>query len=213
MAKRRWAVADDPQLQAHRLQRVAQQVGDRQPQQLEIARDALRFPRRALRPRRGVRCQVVEHLHHHHARRPVDRGVVVLGEQRPRAVLEALDDVDLPQRTGAVHGPPDDAGDLVGQLIGSTRRGQAHVADVEVEVEVGVVDPVRMVEVHRHLDDAPAHRFEHADHRLEPAVHGSERIEVGARALVDRQTVDVAERRRRLHVQEAAVQSCELLHV
>ena len=86
----------------------------------------------------GVRREVVHHRHHDHARRAVDRGVVVLREQRPAAVLEALDDVDLPQRAGAVHRPPDDAGDLLGELVAAPGRGQAHVADVEVEVEVGV---------------------------------------------------------------------------
>ena len=47
-----------------------------------------------------------------------------------------------------------------------------------VEIEVGVVDPVRMVELQRHLDDAAPHRFEPADHPLESAVDQIERIEV-----------------------------------
>ena len=129
-----------------------------------------------------------------------------------RVVLQALDDVHLPQRAGAIHRAPDDAGDLIGELVGPTGRRQAHVADVEVEVEGRVVDPVRVVEVQRHLDDPAAHRLELADLRREAAVHRLVRIEVGARSLVDGEAVDVTERRRRLHVQEAAVQTCELLH-
>ena len=91
-------------------------------------------------------------------------------------------------------------------------RRQAHVADVEVEVEVRVVDPVRVVEA----ASAPRRRAGASVRARRPStrtgVHRRVRIEVGARSLVDRQPVDVAERRRRLHVQEAAVQTCELLH-
>ena len=188
------------------------EVADRQAQQLGVARDRLGLPRRALAGRRGVRREVVHHRHHDHAGGAVDRGVVVLREQRPAAVLEALDDVDLPQRAGAVHRPADDAGDLLGELVAAAGRRQAHVADVEVEVEVRVHHPVRVVEAHRHLDDAAAHRLELTDLRRVAAVHRRVRIEVVVRPLVDRQAVDVAERRRRLHVQEAAVQAGELLH-
>ena len=60
--------------------------------------------------------------------------------------LEALEDVHLPQRPGAVHRPADDAGHLRGELLVVAGRRDGHVAEVEVEVEVGVGDPVRVVE-------------------------------------------------------------------
>ena len=115
-------VADDAHLHPHRLGRVAQQVGDRQAQQLDVAGDRLRLPRRALAGRLGVGRVVVEQVQHDHAGRAVDRGVVVLREQRPASALQALDDVDLPQRADAVHRPADDAGDLLGR---AGRRGPA----------------------------------------------------------------------------------------
>ena len=146
------------------------------------------------------------------AGRAVDRGVVVLRQQRPATALQALDDVDLPQRPAAVHRPPDDPRDLLGELVRPPGRGEAEVADVEVEVEVGVEHPVRVVEVEGHLDDAPAHRLELADERAPALVDRVERVEVGARPLVDGEPADVAERRGRLHVEEAAVEPRELLH-
>ena len=40
-------------------------------------------------------------------------------------LIEALDDVHLPQRMTPVHPPADDAGDLLGELVGGTRRRQS----------------------------------------------------------------------------------------
>jgi hypothetical protein len=42
---------------------------------------------------------------------------------------------------------------------------------VEVEVEVRVVDPVRVVEPERHLEHAPPERLDVTDHRTEPLAH------------------------------------------
>ena len=41
--------------------------------------------------------------------------------------------------------------------------GDRVVADVEVDVEVGVLDPVRQVEAERHLDEAPPERGQLVD--------------------------------------------------
>jgi hypothetical protein len=112
----------------------------------------------------------------------------------------------------AVHLAADDAGDLLGELIGPARRGEAEVPDVVVEVEVGILDPVRVIELEGHLDEAAAHRFEPAEQRVEPFVGRLVRVEVGRRALVDRQAVDVAVRVRRLHVEETGVEAAQLLH-
>ena len=75
---------------------------------------------------------------------------------REVVALEALDDVDLPQRAAAVERTADDAGDLVGELLGVARRREREVPDVEVEVEVRVGDPVGAVEAERYLHHAPA---------------------------------------------------------
>ena len=85
-------------------------------------------------------------------------------------------------------------------------RCQTDVADVVVEVEVGVVDPVRVVETERNVDQSPTHRRQVADERAEALVHHVERFEIGRRALVDGHRVDVAVGVRRLHVQEARIE-------
>ena len=65
-------------------------------------------------------------------------------------VVEALDDVELPQRPVEVERAGDQPGHLDAQLAPVARLRQGDVADVELEVEVGVLDPVRVVEVERH---------------------------------------------------------------
>ena len=67
-------------------------------------------------------------------------------------VVQALDDVHLPQRPVEVERAGDQPGDLDAQLPPVAGLGQGDVADVELEVEVRVLDPVRMVEVERHAD-------------------------------------------------------------
>ena len=93
------------------------------------------------------------------------------------------------------------------------RRRHGVVADVEVDVEVGVLDPVRQVEAERHLDEPPAERRQLVD-ALEDDLLG--RLDPGAagRALgvEDRHRRDVAEDRVGLHVEEADVHPRELLH-
>ena len=71
---------------------------------------------------------------------------------------EAVDQVHLPERARAVERPRDDARHLLGELLVVARRRQRQLADVEVEVEVGVVHPVRVVEAERHLGQPPAQR-------------------------------------------------------
>ena len=96
------------------------------------------------------------------ARDPVDRGVVDLADERDVAVVQALHDVDLPQGPGAVERHPDDGPRQVGQLAGAARRGEHVPADVVVEVEVGVLDPQRVVQPERHLHHpAPERRLAH----------------------------------------------------
>ena len=64
-------------------------------------------------------------------------------------VVEALDHVQLPERAVEVERAGHEAGHLDAQLAPVTGRRQGDVADVELEVEVGILDPVRVVEVER----------------------------------------------------------------
>ena len=138
--------------------------------------------------------------------------MVRLGQHRPATVGQPLDDVGLPQRTGAIHPTPDDACDLFGELVGPAGRGEPDVANVVVEIEVGIVDPIRVVEFERHLDQPPTHGFEAAEQRVEAFVGGLIRIEVALRPFVDGETVHVAVGVGGLHVEETRVEAGQLLH-
>ena len=61
-----------------------------------------------------------------------------LGEHRPAAVAEALDDVHLPQRPSAVHLAPDDARHLLAELV-DTEVYRAWVARYGVQYQWGRV--------------------------------------------------------------------------
>ncbi len=96
----------------------------------------------------------------------------------------------------AVERAGDDAADHVGELLGRARRRHGVVADVEVDVEVGILDPVRQVEPERHLHQSAAERRQLVD-ALEDDLLG--RLEPGtarrAARVVDVQRRDVTERR------------------
>jgi hypothetical protein len=83
---------------------------------------------------------------------------------------------------------------------------------MEVEVEVRVGHPVRMVETERHPDEAPPQRFDLAHQRRVLGVHRGVRVIVRAGPFEDHQARHMSKRRRRLHIQERRVQAGELLH-
>src|ERR1019366_9774672 len=76
----------------------------------------------------------------------VDGGVMDLGVDRRSPAAQPGDEVELPQGAAAIQRTGVDAGHLIGQLRVTARGGQGKLADVELDVEVRVVDPVRMVE-------------------------------------------------------------------
>ena len=191
---------------------MARQVDDGPAQQVDVAGQGFGLPGRAGAGRCGVRFGVGQDVEHQLSGGPVDGGVVVLGQHRPVAVVEAVDDVHLPQRPAPVHRAADDARHLVGQLVDHSRTGQMDFADVEVEIEVRVVHPVRVVETQRHLDQSSAQRFEFTDEGGVLRVDGAVRIELLAGPLEDHQPGDVTEGRRRLQVEEGGVHAAELLH-
>ena len=210
-AERLGQVAHQLQLHARTLHRVGEQVVQRVLQQLALAGRLLGLPLDCL-VGRGVGICVGEHVQQDHARRPVDGGVVQLGEHRPSAVTETFDDVHLPQRAGAVHLATNDARHLLGQLVGPAGRRQADVADVVFEVEVGVVDPPWMVERERHFDQLAPHRFGLADQRAKPFVDNGVWIELRGRPLVDGQSADMTKCGLCLHVEKTRIEPRELLH-
>jgi hypothetical protein len=70
--------------------------------------------------------------------------VVGLGEDRESILGQALDEVDLPQRTVPVEGARHDPGDELFELRVGARPREGGAADVVADVEVLVVDPHRV---------------------------------------------------------------------
>jgi hypothetical protein len=148
------------------------------------------------------------------ARHAVDDRVMDLREHGDVARAQAADDVQLPQRLGAVQRPRHDPRDLLGELLVASRRGQAELAHVEVQVEVEVVDPVGIVEAERHLLQAPAQR------RQQRQALGDQRLDVGEREVPgrrrrrveDRDARDVPALARRLEREELRVEARQLAH-
>ena len=91
----------------------------------------------------GLRADVEQELSQVDGVHAVDQGLVGLGEDRDPVVAEALDEVDLPQRTAAVQRPRDDPRDELEQLLVGARTGQGRSAHVVGEVEGLVVGPHR----------------------------------------------------------------------
>ena len=104
--------------------------------------------------------EVEQQRHDLGAAEPVDHGVVDLRQHADEPGLVALDHVQLPQRPRAVERPRHDPRHLVGELLVGARRRERHLAHVVAEVDLGLLDPVRVVEPERHLGEPPAQRRE-----------------------------------------------------
>ena len=91
--------------------------------------------------------------------------ILVSSATRPPG--EPVDDVELPQRAAAVERAAEHPRDGLGELPVVAGRRDRGLADVEVEVEVRVVDPVRQVEPERDLHEPPAQRRQQVQPILE----------------------------------------------
>jgi hypothetical protein len=98
------------------------------------------------------------------------------------------------QRTGAIQWPGGDPRDLLGGLLLGPAGRQRELTDVEVEVEVGIVQPVGVVEPERDLDQPPAQRRQQGQplfHQAVDVLEGELPARRG-RGVEDRQPGDVA---------------------
>ena len=130
-------------------------------------------------------------------------------------IRQPVDHVQLPQRPRAVERAREDARHLLGELLVVAGRGQRQFAHVEIQVEVLVVHPVRVVEPQRDLDEPPAERREQRQPLLEQALHVAA-VELPARRgrrVEDRDSADVPRLARRLERQELRVETGELSHL
>jgi hypothetical protein len=141
--------------------------------------------------------------------------MVDLAEHHHVAGVVAVDQVELPQRAGAVERARDDPRGLLGELLVVAGGGECELADVEVEVEVLVVNPVRVVEPERDLDEAPAERRQQrqplGDQRLD--VRAGEGAVRPGRRVEEREAPDVARLPRGLEREELRVETGELPQV
>ena len=113
---------------------------------------------------RLVGRQIVHRRRHFDTGHTVDRGMMDFGHQRkaafgqPLDIIEALDDDEFPQWFRQVHRARVQPRDLNAELTPVAGRGKRDVAHVVFEVEIGVLDPVRMVDVERDAHQPLAER-------------------------------------------------------
>ena len=107
-------------------QRVTRQPEHPPGEHLELARPAVAAPSRAPSgSSRPAGSHVEEDAHDLGAREPVDRRVMDLGQHRDQAALEPVDQIELPERPGAVERPGEDPRDLLGELLVGARAPAA----------------------------------------------------------------------------------------
>src|SRR5680860_1770806 len=83
------------------------------------------------------------------------------------AVLDPGDHIRLPQRAGPVQLPRVDSGNLLAELRKTPGRRQGQLAQVELDVEVRVVDPVRPTQAQRDRDETLTEWLGEVQTRLE----------------------------------------------
>ena len=201
---------------AGELERLHRSEGVLEPgscQQLDLARHPVWAPPIIRRNIPAIRIGVQQDREDLGAGHSVDGGVVQLGEGRHPAILETLDQIQLPERAGTIQRSCVDPRHQLRQLSAIARRWHGDVTDVEIEIELGVLDPVRVIEAEGNGHEFAAKRREQVD----PAGdERSERLEVesirGRGRVQDDHAGDVTVLGRRLEVEEAGVESGELLH-
>lgn len=125
-----------------------------------------------------------------------------------------MDDVELPQRVGAIQLPADQVSHQVGQLPLSAGRGQRGVLNVVLDVERAVVDPVRMVEAERDGGQPPAERRQQV-HARRHQLPNKRRIQSAARrgfGIEHAQSTHVPLSSAVFQGEELGIEACKLSH-
>ena len=134
--------------------------------------------------------------------------MVGLRDDRDAAALEALHEIHLPEGAAAVEPARHEPADQLAQLRVGAGPGQRRAADVEGDVEVGVVHPHRAREVSRHRADL----LPVARHQADPVLDQRDQavvVEALLGRLEDREAADVHRRRRLLQVEEGHVERAQ----
>ncbi len=129
------------------------------------------------------------------------------------AALEPPDQVDLPQRAVPVQRASVYPRHLVLELARVARGRKRKLADVKLDVEVGILDPVGEVEPERCLDQAAPERWNERQPGLDQPGEALQRQRLRCRARVDdAHAADVAVDGSRLHREKGGVEPSQLLH-
>ena len=139
-----------------------------------------------------------------------------LGHAGDETSLEALDDVDFPQRPGAVEGLAEHVGGVARQLGRVAGRWQGTPVQVMVDVEVGILDPPGVVEAPRYRYEPPAKRRQEVQAlQDDPAqsLVGRGRPRRGGRRIDDGDRAHLEQVGRRFQRKEHRVNATEPLHV
>ena len=166
------------------------------------------------------RLKVVDRFGDLCAGNPVNRSVVNLGYEREAAlryafdIVQAFDNVGLPQRLVSIERARMQACRLDAQLTPVTRRRQCNMTHVELEIEIGILDPVRVIKAKRNGDDALTERarlVQPLPEKLQNFLEGDASARCGA-LIVNGQAADMHRRPAGFHVQERGVEARKLLH-
>ena len=182
--------------------------------EFEVTRDALGLCGFRCWSRGRARLQVVELGHDLGAGRPIDGGVVDLGDEADPALFHPFDDPDLPQRPRAIERDRSDLTCDRRQLSPAPRLRHANPTNVIVGIEVRVLDPHGVVELERHLGKPSGECGDPMKAADDVVPERLERVAVGHR----RRVVDAGHRyvhvgARRFEVQEGGIQTGQSLHV
>jgi hypothetical protein len=103
----------------------------------------------------GFGAEIEEDCEQRRTGHPVHRRVVHLDDEADAVVGQSFDDPDLPQRLRPVELLTGDVPGQIGQLPEPAGAGHCRPPHVVLDVELGVVDPHRVAESERHLDQPP----------------------------------------------------------
>ena len=123
-------------------------------------------------------------------------------------IVQALDDVTLPEGAGQVQRASVEPGDLDAELAPVAGLGQCDVAQVELHVEIGVFYPVGPIHAAGHFYQPRAKQRQAIQTLLEIGDHLLEANEAtrGSRGIVDAQPADMLGRIGLFEVDECAVE-------
>jgi hypothetical protein len=202
------------------LERIGDRVEIALAQQFDRVGHLFRLPVVGAGRGRFVGCQRVRRFHQVDPAHPVDRGVMDLGDIGIAAlgqafdIVEPLDHGEFPRRAFEIQRAGEDTRGLDAQLPPVSRRGQRNMADMVFEVEIGVLDPIGIVEVEGHAHHALAHGLGELQTAFEKGEDILEADETSGRSrgVVDQDRSDVHRRVARFQRDEARIHALELLH-